>query len=636
MFDKFMCFCSGNDGDLKKKAADATAQIEELTAKLKSEEAEKVQLGQDLIGHKKDREAAEGDIEEATTLREKEASEFAAEKADSETNIAAMAKAIPALEKGMGGAALLQMPSGSRLRKIVESYPNVDASDRRDVVAFLQENGDYAPASGQIVGILKAMKDDMEAELKEAVETEAKAVAGYTEIKTSKEKEIEMATEAIETKMARAGELAVSVVQTKDALEDEKEELADTQKFIATLKRDCATKEKDFAERSKLRAEEVSAISDAIGILNDDDALDVFKKAMPSALLQATGFLQKADGKASRGSKAVAILSSKATSVNMKLLLFSMSIKLKSKSLGGFDEVMKMIDDMVVLLGKQTAEDEKQKAWCEGEFEKAADEEAASKTKLGQTDAELAELTDKISELMEEISALGSGIAALDKSVAEATEMRKEQHAEYVSAMQLNEVAVGLVEKAKNRMQKFYNPTLYKAAPKTERTMEQKIIDAGTFAQLHRRSDVAPPPAPEMPTGAPTKNAKSAGVLSMMDTIVSDLKSDMKDSEYEEKTAQTEYAELMGDSQETRAGDVKALTGKETTKATTEEALTTAKETRSATAIDLKQVQTVIGDLHVSCDFIMQNFDLRKEARANEVEGLKNAKAVLSGASFSF
>merc|ERR1719465_241663 len=166
--------------------------------------------------------------------------------------------------------------------------------------------------------------------------------------------------------------------------------------------------------------------------------------------------------------------------------------------------------------------------------------------------------------------------------------------------------------------------------------MEQKVIDAGTFVQLHRRSNVAPPPAPEMPTGAPAKNTKSAGVLSMMDTIVSDLKADMKDSEYEEKTAQKDYAELMTDSQETRAGDVKALTGKTTTKAETEAALMTAKETRSATATDLKQIATVIQDLHAACDFIMQNFDLRKEARTAEIEGLKNAKAVLSGASFSF
>jgi len=302
---------------------------------------------------------------------------------------------------------------------------------------------------------------------------------------------------------------------------------------------------------------------------------------------------------------------------------------------GGFDDVIKMVDDMVVLLGKQQAEDDKQKTWCQDELEKSADEQAAATTKLAQTDAALSELNDKIGTLMEEISSLTASVAALDKSVADATEMRKEEHSEYVANAQMNEAATGLVEKAKNRLQKFYNPTLYKAAPKTERTMEQKTIDAGTFVQIRLRSDVAPPPAPEMPSGPLQKNAKSAGVLGMMDTIVSDLKNDMKEAEYEEKTAQKDYAELMGDSQATRAGDVTALTGKETTKAQAEEQLVATKETRSATATDLKQVQSVIADLHASCDFILQNGDLRKEARTNEIEGLKNAKAVLSGANFS-
>merc|ERR1719214_426992 len=310
-----------------------------------------------------------------------------------------------------------------------------------------------------------------------------------------------------------------------------------------------------------------------------------------------------------------------------------MGSKLKSKT-QKFDEVKKMIDDMVVLLGKQQAEDEKQKEYCEDEFEKAEDELKATKTKLAQTDAALAEATDSITTLAEEIQGLTTSIAALDESVAGATEQRKEEHAAYVETMQMNEAAVGLVEKAKNRMQKFYNPTLYKAPPKTEATMEEKIIEAGTFVQL-RRSDVAPPPAPEMPSGPVQKNAKSAGVIGMMDTIINDLGSDMKDMEYEEKTAQKDYAELMADSQETRAGDSKALTGKTSTKAETEAVLMTTKEIRSATATDLKQVATVIADLHAACDFIMQNFDLRKEARTSEIEGLKNAKAVLSGASFS-
>merc|ERR1712093_244724 len=99
---------------------------------------------------------------------------------------------------------------------------------------------------------------------------------------------------------------------------------------------------------------------------------------------------------------------------------------------------------------------------------------------------------------MEEIAGLEASISALDKEVADATEQRKEEHAVYVEQMQMNEAAMGLVEKAENRMQKFYNPTLYKAPPKTENTMEEKIIIAGTFAQIHNvmHNNVAPPPAP--------------------------------------------------------------------------------------------------------------------------------------------
>merc|ERR1719428_1458840 len=156
----------------------------------------------------------------------------------------------------------------------------MDSSDRRQAMAFLEDSSESTGASDQIVGILKAMKDDMEAELKEAIASEEKSIAGFMDLKASKEKEVEMATEAIETKMGRAGEVAVSVVQSQDALEDAKEEAADNTAFLATLEKDCATKSAEQAERDKVRSQEIAAISDAIGILNDDDALDVFKKAL--------------------------------------------------------------------------------------------------------------------------------------------------------------------------------------------------------------------------------------------------------------------------------------------------------------------------------------------------------------------
>merc|ERR1719321_1044428 len=108
-----------------------------------------------------------------------------------------------------------------------------------------------------------------------------------------------------------------------------------------------------------------------------------------------------------------------------------------------------------------------------------------------------------------------------------------------------------------------------------------------------------------MPSGPPEKNAKSAGVIGLMDNIINDLGSDMKDMEYEEKTAQKDYAELMADSQAQRAGDTKSLTGKTASKAEIEGKLMTSKETRAATAQDLKLAGTTIQDLHVSCDFIL-------------------------------
>merc|ERR1719247_1144191 len=187
---------------------------------------------------------------------------------------------------------------------------------------------------------------------------------------------------------------------------------------------------------------------------------------------------------------------------------------------------------------------------------------------------------------------------------------------------QLNEAAMQLIEKAKNRLQKFYNPTLYKAAPKTENTMEEKIIDAGTFVQVRSHdeedSDVAPPVAPEAPGGAYQKSEKSAGVIGLMDMMVREIETDMKDSAYEEKTSQADYAKLMEESEATRAANSKGIVTKAASKAELEGKLEAAKEADAATQTDLDLIASTLGDLHMQCDFLLQNYDLRKEARTNE------------------
>merc|ERR1719355_231780 len=115
----------------------------------------------------------------------------------------------------MGAASLMQMPNSNRLAKIVQNAPNVDSYDRDSVVSFLEqkEGGDYAPQSGQIIGIMKQMLEEMQAGSAEADAEEAKAVAAFNDLSASKNKEVSVATSAIEAKTVRSGGLAVSTVQ---------------------------------------------------------------------------------------------------------------------------------------------------------------------------------------------------------------------------------------------------------------------------------------------------------------------------------------------------------------------------------------------------------------------------------------
>merc|ERR1719310_2509531 len=336
----------------------------------------------------------------------------------------------------------------------------------------------------------------------------------------------------------------------------------------------------------------------------------------------------------------------------MGLMFFTLRSKMQKASAEGavdFSEIFKMIDEMIAILSKDNADDAAQKDFCIAELTKTEAEKAATDDKLASLASQIEEMTDSIASTAEQIKSLTEGIASLDKDVAEATEQRKKEHEEYTTNVQLSEVAVQLIGKAKNRLQKFYNPTLYKAPPKKEMSMEEKIIAAGSsalvqqeaqfdapeFVQIRRVSNkVAPPEAPEAP-GAFKKNEKSGGVLALMDMIMGEVKTSLTEMKMDEKYAQKEYVELMGDSQESRATDLKSLTEANGSKADLEASLTEAKEGQMLTLEQSQNVIATIAKLHGSCDFILKNFELRLNARTAEIEGLKTAKAVLAGANFS-
>merc|ERR1719324_2104432 len=213
---------------------------------------------------------------------------------------------------------------------------------------------------------------------------------------------------------------------------------------------------------------------------------------------------------------------------------------------------------MVKVLAEEQATDDETKAFCSKGIGAKDAEQADTEEAIAQSTAAIEDMTEESATLASEIASLQKEIKALDKAGAEATEQRKEEHSEFLTFQTENNAALQLIEKAKNALNKFYRPNLYKEAPKRELTDEEKILAAsgrsemiataapeliaGTtqavFAQVRSSDDAAPPPPPATWDAYQKKDGKSNGVIALMDMLLKELQDGITQAEHEEETAQ--------------------------------------------------------------------------------------------------
>merc|ERR1719454_649407 len=285
------------------------------------------------------------------------------------------------------------------------------------ITSFLTQSGEYAPASGSIVGILKQMTDTMASDLASATAEEEAAIKEFDGLMAAKTKEINTLTKEIETKTARIGELGVQLVTEKEDLDDTSKSLVEDEAFLKDLEKNCKTKEEEWATRCKIRAEELLALADTIKILNDDDALEMFKKTLPTPSL-----IQVTENAHTLKVRALSALKSNVPG-DFRLNLIALALKGKKVS---FDKVVAMIDEMTALLKKEQVDDDNKKEYCETQIDQTEDKVKELELAVSDLAKAIADGKENVATLKEEIEGLEDGIKALDKQVAEATAERKE------------------------------------------------------------------------------------------------------------------------------------------------------------------------------------------------------------------
>jgi len=659
MFEKFVCYCATNSKSLQSNVEALTEEVPQHESAVKACTEQKAQIEEELVAHKADRGDCNDSIETATKQRLKDKTAFDAYSTEAKSNVASMIKAVDALRKGMGDS-FMQSAGGSALQHAVTMrMDSLTSFDADTLNSYLQ--GKMQGSSGEIVGILDQMREDMSQDLTEAEESEASSVAEFDGLVSAKDKSIAAATTAIEDKTGRVGTLAVEIVEAKNDLKDTQAALAADTQFLLELKATCAGQQELYETVKKTRAEEIEAVGATIKILNDDDALDLFKSAVPSfvQVSSTTNVRAHARNLLNHAANEASKISGSSSSAGMELHIMMLALSGKK---AGFDKIIVMMDNMVGLLKKEQKDDEQKKDYCKDEFEETADKKDLLNRKIEGINTVVGETKEALTAMTQAIAELTTGINDLDKAVEEATNTRKDESAEYQKIKAQNSAAIALLEVAKNQLNKFYNPKLYKAPERRELSEEERIyvnsggLDprdaeeaeangnsiAGTgvtaFLQLsmtmQMKTHGAPPPPPMVVESY--KSQDGGGPIALLDRIMNDLKLEMKEDDMEEKQAQADYEAMMKNSASKRSVDGKSIVEKEEQKAGAEEALAKAKKELKGETTDLASVVEYISNLHKDCDFLVENFDDRKKARTNEIEAIGKAKSVLNGADVFF
>jgi len=617
VYEKVACWCKTNDAEKTKAIEEAEARITDLTATIEEKTAQSARLNTEIKNLEAEIAKNQEALAKATALREKELAEFNAEEKDLLQSIGALKSAITVLSKH--NTFLQRMPAESLINIAAmlqnEFHKHADLveqiatpSQRKAVAAFVQAPSDYfdaeptfkqsyAPQSGQIFGILKQMKETFETNLSSSQKEEMAAQKAFEDLKAAKLAEIAAGEEQKDTKTQELADTDSALAQAKQDLEDTRNSLSADQKFLMNLKETCQMTDQEWEERQKARQEEITACSEALAILSSDDAHDTFTSTF--------NFVQTSKTTSQRDLAAQVISKVAKAHGSPKLTALATSVRLDA-----FTKVKAAIDEMIAALLKEKEDEIKHKDFCTENLNQNERAQELKARDIQELEAKIADLTSQIDELAKSIAQLEAEIAEMQTQLKRAGEDREMENADFQQTIADQRETQKLLQSALDVLAKVF---------------EKKAL----LQKSQKQEPAGPPPPPGFKKYEQSSGA--GGVLGMLRQIIGEAKQLEADAIKAESDAQKAYESFVKDSNASIEEKTRDITNKSEEKATAEADKTAAEEAKETALAEQQQNMNEAADLHKSCDFTLKNFDIRQQARDEEVEALRQAKAILSG-----
>merc|ERR1719265_978270 len=374
--------------------------------------------------------------------------------------------------------------------------------------------------------------------------------------------------------------------------------------------------------------EEIAAVVDTIGFLNSDEAYNMFDKTVNSASFTQVATVSDSEAKQKeqklRDRAGAALAKVAGHNASPQLVLIMTSVHLDA-----FTKVIAEIDKMIAQLKTQQKDEVEQRDWCIAELNKNNLTMEATYDKQAALMQKIADLESTIEQLTKDIEAKTQQIADMQTEMKRASEDREAENADFQQTAMDQRMTQMILTKALDRMKQVYSLLQHRAR-----------------AHLHAVQQHEAPGAPHIQTSATdtdpgngparfTKYEKNAGggkVVAMIEGVINDSKALEADAIAAEQDAQTAYENFMKESNDSITKLSEAIANLSAAKGKAEEDLSMAKSDLDSTNKELEGLHQTQTDLHGSCDYLLKNFEVRQAARQNELDGLAEAKAILSGA----
>jgi chromosome segregation ATPase len=682
-YDKYMCWCETNKKEKTAAIEAAEQRIADLTTFLEEAAAEEAELKTEISGLESDIAADEDALKEATAVREKEMTAFQDSEADMKETLQLLGEAITTLSKVQllqkHGKPVMQQSKQAeavllQVRNKVRHFPKYQDVLRKDLydvlgsfhdiaevaverrqhanlggaflaetflprkdIAALEQQGrkqlpwekseeqlgqeanpnalegnaagakSYNSRSGSILGILKEMADEFARDLAEAQKAELAAEEAFQNLKAAKLAEIKAATEQKEAKEGQLAKLLSDVAEAKEDLEATTAALTADQEFLATLEKNCADEETGYQERVKVRSEEIRALGETLKILTDDDARALYAKTqdqMPTLLQLTSDQTTVARERAvKRSMQRIARVARK----HGNLVLASLAVRME---LDGFAKVKEMMDKMLAELAKQQKDEYAKWEECKKGIDETEDSIKEGEYKKKDLDEKHKEIVSSIETLEQQIEDLKNDVSEMQVSLKKAGEDRKAENQVFQTSISDQRATVLILEKAMARLKEFYD-----------------LVQI----QAHRQIP-APPPKPSS-TGY-SKNAGAGGVMTLIQMIIEDAKRTEAELSSTEQKAQEDYGSFVSGATASIEADRKSIEQKTAEVAEAKGEKSETEASQLANDEELATLTDLLKTHHLECDYVIKYFDIRQQARQEEMDSIKDAKAILSGADF--